>query len=380
MQHNRFLIAGLFVSVIVVSLGLVVIAPSFAGERSDYGPEMYRVAEGVLLQQPPRQDFPVPQLCRPEEPKLTPLTEAASWEVSEDGTIWTVTYENEIGQVFVLTLRSPDAETAQAYFENMRVCLEAASADGVFSDDMAADIPLGDAFIDVLREALAEVDIELSTLVQVREERSREAMSEDKPGPTLRELLVEFGLDESTIQTIPDNAAAIANELINTAVEDKRLSPERAEELRGTVEEMYGNSLDEPDAPIVPGLIPDMEAQPDPELLVDVKLEAPGDVEAETYVIFSVFDPTIYYSWDRRHEYTYSSATWVNATVTVTGGRVSAYLYSGSNYLWSRTKTYVPGGNNDMSSGWWKANRLVLHGWYSTNSYSCACYPLQRTR
>jgi hypothetical protein len=70
-----------------------------------------------------------PQLCNPENPVLTPLSQYERGEAQpvlvDGGTALVVIYENEQGQTFTITVEGIDVEFLQAYLDTVSVCYEA---------------------------------------------------------------------------------------------------------------------------------------------------------------------------------------------------------------------------------------------------------------
>ncbi|HEX2623588.1 MAG TPA: hypothetical protein VHL11_25685 [Phototrophicaceae bacterium] len=319
------------------------------------------------------QGDPAPQLCDPENPSMTLVNEMGQEQI-DDQTI-KLTYTNGYNQTFAITIISQEADSLQSFLTEGKLCLEAVQSNGYPPSNMLIDIPFGEIFINSVQNALATAGVELPKLVELRDELSEAAIQNETDGPTLRYLLEQLGVDSSEIDAIPDNAITAAKDAVQAAVQEERLDAELGDQLIEQISQIYPVAMDEPDAASIP-------SDPDDEffaLSFEVELTDSGQTlsENDDYIIFSVFDPVLYPGSINKHVWKIRPARWMAITVMVTGGRVSAVLKNGSIAQWDLgIKTYVPGGDNALRSPWMVANKLVVRGWASINSYDCSCYPL----
>lgn len=330
---------------------------------------------------------PGPQVCLPDAAPMTPASELDFQ--FEQGEIITAraSYQNTIGQVFVITVSSVDQDAINEYLYETETggaqfCIEVISdqyvpvgGEDLVPDeaitggtlaDLASqgeinDIAFGDLFTDQVFAALSEVGFDISNLSAIFQ-----TLAAAGELPTLADFLTNNGVDADTLyRQLTDTASAE----IDTALNEGRLNNRRADELRAEVlESMYPELFYDENLPWLPDIGVNMSGEP--EVAIEIALESAGPVEiSDSYVVILYVDPII--RSGQTHPYTVLGARWINTTVRVTeGGQVRSRLHSSntcvtSKYLWSRSVSL----GSSVSSGNHFGNRQCVLGLFRPTSY-----------
>lgn len=220
----------------------------------------------------------------PEEnpcPNLTDISETGTVDNNGEGYAVVLYTNEETGQDFRLNIIGTSDEV-DAFIDEAQLCL-IASAEDLEGQPIypvpteIVDIPFADMFL----EGLEELDFNLPDLVMARD-------GDTLTDQTLRDLLIARDIDsDEWFNTMYD--AALAE--ISLAVDEGRLSPERAEIAEAEMSTMYSEFLDEVNLP----LLETREEEADEDsLIVEFELLSAGDAppsEEGYYLVTLNIDP-----------------------------------------------------------------------------------------
>lgn len=284
-----------------------------------------------------------PTLCDPNDPVLTNLGEFEFFEVDSpfgsEGVALAVEFINEFEQSFLITTETDDLEIASEFLSNSNVCFEAIEAELSNRAD-AISVPFDGIVRDVFTETSEEYGLlsqeEITELISSGEISNISQLFEEYAGldtATTLDLLIERTLPiiedyESTGLLLPDGANILLEDV--SVYYDELLDIENQGE---SLESLFSSEILTPSGTLVTQL------QTDPQnIAIQIEWLDISDETRQDFVIFFVIDPEI----DQRvsHWYDWKNVTYIEAQISVSRGRVGAYIYNEQyDYLTGTTKT-----------------------------------------
>lgn len=314
-----------------------------------------------------------PRLCDPANPVLTPVgqleIQRTDSTILDGGTAVFVDYVNDNGQTFRISVHSSDPAVAREYLTTLAVCLEAIEV-GPPSGIEAASPPFDQFLQDAISDATG---LSLEELQARRDEyiAASEAAGET---PSLRGFLEFVGADPDAVL---QDAVARAGQAIDDARNAGFLTTdEQADNMRARSQIQYEEEFADGTFSILAeeilafsGNFAD-ELKANPANIV-IEPEWLDTSEQENYMIFSIWEPTIY--GPASHWYIWKQNKYVDARLYVYKGKAGPYLYRWEGYCRYLTSTSKigPGWTTwiEGSSSSYMWYRLRVYGWYSYNTY-----------
>lgn len=317
-----------------------------------------------------------PELCDFASPMVAPLAvDSAQYKDStlvDKSVALVVSYENEKGQTFWITVHSMGDEAALEYIKEIRVCFEAIQVgppSGIEAVSVSPENVLRDAIID-------NVGLSLEELFTQRTEYL-EASKAAGEIPSLAGLLktLDFDAEEAFSHFVERAEEAVVNAVdqgLLTEEEANDLSPRLAPILKDA---LFSNEqlsiLDHEILDVKNDYFQDLSENPE-NIVVEVEWADEPQGSAKEYSIFFVIDPPTVGQY-KSHWYNWKSNTYVDASLWASTGEPGTYLYQ-----WDNGYKYLTGASKKATgySLWVSASssteewyRLRVYGWDTSNAY-----------
>ena len=322
------------------------------------------------------QDTEAPVLCG-DDPVFTTL------EGAEQIDDLTFRFENELGQVFIISFDTQDFEALENLIAEFRFCFEAASPSAADTQITSRSIQIGVLVID---DETYDYELEVTVI----EERGEVSLTSNAPlGDILEQTFEDFtGIDaerliearnngdEGTLADILQENGISIEEFIDEAVRRAFPEPDAINQLiaemgyssravnYGVLEqdarEVYATALEMP----FYGALSEADTTPS---LITVYIELVDARELspeEPFVLYFAIDPSLGKGWGRSLAFTSNAGT-VRVNGCTSRGSISYYLY-GTGYVWSGSAT----ASICRNSGYRSASTLYVVGWRDDNYFT----------